>query len=108
MSFAASGIRKVGKEIERGLGRVERESRRHGGRMMWPISPIVPLVRGAKTSLAKMSELPPLPTSTSTITVPGYAGQAEGQRRKRRKGYSSTILAGDILGVASTRKQILG
>lgn len=48
------------------------------------------------------------PPLVSPMTV-GYASQAEREKRSRRKGYGSTILAGGELGVASTqRKQILG
>jgi len=48
------------------------------------------------------------PAGTTTVSA-GYASGAERQRRQRRKGYGSTILAGGELGLASTyRKQILG
>lgn len=61
-------------------------------------------------SALKKPVTPPTITEPSPITTTaGYASQAEKQRRQRRKGYGSTILAGGELGVASTyRKQILG
>lgn len=54
-------------------------------------------------------KVPQTPIGTTTLSV-GYASEAERQRRKRRKGYGSTILAGGELGVsaATQRRQILG
>lgn len=54
------------------------------------------------------STLIPQTPPPSPMTV-GFASEAEKQRRKRRRGYGSTLLAGGELGVATThRKQILG
>lgn len=59
--------------------------------------------KGLGSTLIAPTTPPPSP-----MTV-GYASQAEKQRRQRRRGYGSTIVAGGQLGVASTqRKQILG
>lgn len=57
----------------------------------------------------KMPKIPPPTGGFSTIRAE-YAGEAEKQRRRRRKGYGSTILAGgQTLGEAATqRKTILG
>lgn len=54
-------------------------------------------------------QTPSIPTPGPTQVSIGYASEAERQKRQRRRGYGSTILAGGELGVASTtRKQILG
>ena len=60
--------------------------------------------------MMKMMEPPPIPPPPPTQVSAPYAGEAERQRRKRRKGYGSTILAGgQTLGEATThRKTILG
>ena len=63
---------------------------------------------GRKAEAALTPEPPTVTAPSAIITSAGYAGEAEKQRRRRRKGYGTTILAGGELGAATTRKEILG
>lgn len=115
MSVAAGLSRKIGGFYERGFGRSGDIKRATDiftspGQVAEDIYKHSPGYYTGKVLRPGTPTLTIPPETPPTATVPGYASEAEKQKRKRRKGYGSSILAGGELGVsaATQRKQILG